>query len=334
MALSQQQTTLIIKLGAMGDFLLALGPFQSIRRAYPQDHLILWTTPAYARVAKLSGLFDEIWAIPRFSSWNMVRLLSWLRNIKRRGVDRIFDLQTSSHTSRYYYGLVLMGWRGDFSGIARGASWRHTRSERNSMHTMDRQKDQLMDAQVQSVPVPNLDFLVASGSRSLGAVEFSELIKNRGQPAYCLIVPGGSQHRPLKRWPVAQWKKICDQLIKRSICPVLIGGPDEKDLRGHFEEFGSGLIDLIGKTSLETLAWIGRSALGAIGNDTGAMHLLALSGCPTLSLFCTRESDPGLCAPRGDYTDVLFAPSLLEISETQVMEHLDALRERAQKKES
>ena len=46
---------LVIKLGALGDFVLATGPFAAIRNAHPDDEIVLLTTATYAEMAEASG---------------------------------------------------------------------------------------------------------------------------------------------------------------------------------------------------------------------------------------------------------------------------------------
>ena len=51
---------LIIKLGALGDFIQALGPMPDIRRHHAGDRITLLTTPRYAELATQTRLFDDI----------------------------------------------------------------------------------------------------------------------------------------------------------------------------------------------------------------------------------------------------------------------------------
>jgi len=84
-------------------------------------------------------------------------------------------------------------------------------------------------------------------------------------------------------------------------------------------------VNLGGKTSFEEIAVLARMALGAIGNDTGPMHLIAASGAPSLVLF-SSESDPDLCAPRpgaqGGKVAVLRKPDLVALSVSEVQSAL------------
>ena len=51
---------LVIKLGALGDFVLATGPFAAIRDAHPDDEIVLLTTAPYTQMGRSCGLFDEV----------------------------------------------------------------------------------------------------------------------------------------------------------------------------------------------------------------------------------------------------------------------------------
>ena len=80
--------------------------------------------------------------------------------------------------------------------------------------------------------------------------------------------------------------------------PVIIGVASEADLGATIKLFCSRAIDLTGKTAIGDVFALARNAAIVIGNDTGPMHLAALSGTPCVILF-GPESDPALTAPRG-----------------------------------
>ncbi|MHA1568253.1 MAG: glycosyltransferase family 9 protein, partial [Alphaproteobacteria bacterium] len=71
--------------------------------------------------------------------------------------------------------------------------------------------------------------------------------------------------------------------------------------------------DLTGRTDFLDIAVLARAAAGAVGNDTGPMHLIAAAGCPALVLF-SHESDPALCAPRGPRVVLLRRPDLARLT--------------------
>lgn len=287
---------LVIKLGALGDFVQALGPFAAIRRYHTDADLTLLTTAPYAPIAEASGLFDAVVATERLPWWRVgawLGLRAWLR---RQAFQRVYDLQTSDRSSALFH-LLAPGPRPEWSGIARGCSHPHANPRRDLLHTIDRQREQLRMAGIAEVPPADLSFLRADVSRF-------------GLPArYALLVPGGSAGRPGKRWPASAYAALAQMLAGRGVGPVILGGKDEATLARDILRDAGGGLSLAGETSLAEIAVLARGAAGAVGNDTGPMHLIAASNCPSVVLF-SGESDPALCAPRGAAVTVLRADPL------------------------
>ena len=110
---------LVIKLGALGDIVLALGPFAAIRRDHPDAYICLLTTPAYAGLLAASPWFDEVRAEARVSLWKPGGWLALRRWLRESAFDRVYDLQTSDR-SGWYFRLMGPGRRPEWSGIAPG----------------------------------------------------------------------------------------------------------------------------------------------------------------------------------------------------------------------
>ncbi|MCA1974798.1 MAG: heptosyltransferase, partial [Caenispirillum sp.] len=51
---------LVVKLGAFGDFVVALAAMTAIRQAHAGAHITLLTTPPFVGLAEASGLFDVV----------------------------------------------------------------------------------------------------------------------------------------------------------------------------------------------------------------------------------------------------------------------------------
>jgi len=300
---------LVIKLGALGDFIQATGPFAAIRRHHQGQRITLLTTKPFEELAKASGLFDAVWIDERPKGADLV---GWLR-LRRRLVDggfaRAYDLQTSGR-STFYYCLFWPGATPEWSGIARGCSHPHANPNRDAMHTVERQTEQLADAGIPGVPPPDVSWAKADISRfDLGG-------------RYALMVPGGAAHRPKKRWPADRFAEVGQALADRDIVPVLLGGAAESALMTDIQARCPKAQNLCGKTSLLELAELGRGAHVALGNDTGPMHLIAAAGCPSVVLF-SGASDPALCAQRGPAVTIVRRPSLSALSPQDVLAELD-----------
>lgn len=296
---------LVIKHGALGDCVLALGPMAAIRRHHPHARLTLLTTPPFVEFFRATRLFDEIWTDPRQGYWAMARRLRAGR------FQRVYDLQTSRR-SGWYFHLMRGAPTPEWSGIARGASHRDRNPKRTQSHTLDRQREQLRAAGIADVPAPDLSWAQA---------DLSAL----GLPArYAMIVPGGSAHRLDKRWTAQGFGAIAARLLARGITPVWVGGRDEAELLDDLHRGLPGSIHAGGRTHLIALASLARGAACALGNDTGPMHMAAVAGAPTLTLF-SQASDPALCAPRGPRAQWLRHEALADLSVDDVWARLEPM---------
>lgn len=293
---------LVIKHGAFGDFILATGPFKAIRTHHPAAHIVLLTTKPYADLARASGWFDEVWIDDRPGLGRPLALWRLARQLRGGRFQRVYDLQTSDRSSLYY--RLLPHPKPDWSGIARGASHPHANPQRDFMHTQERQREQLNMAGIADVPGPDVSWLHGESAPAVPT-------------PFALLVPGGSAHRPGKRWPAAQYIELASRLKARGIAPVLLGAGAEAAL---LEEIAtaSGALNLCGKTGFGEMADLARLATVAIGNDTGPMHLIAAAGCRSVVLF-SHESDPALCAPRGASVTVLRRDPLAALGVDEVL---------------
>ena len=100
----------------------------------------------------------------------------------------MFDLQTSNRSS--YYLKIFQNFDCDTNGIGEYSKTKHLNANRNNMHTIERQKDQLSFSKVKYFRKPNLSWFYKKSNK------FNILGK------YALVVPGGSGKRLNKRIPI------------------------------------------------------------------------------------------------------------------------------------
>jgi ADP-heptose:LPS heptosyltransferase len=295
---------LVIRLGALGDFVLSFPAFADIRAHHRADRITLLTTPPFVSLALDSPWFDQVRVDAKPAWLDPVGL--WRLRQQLHGFDMVYDLQTSRRTSRYF---ALAG-RPPWSGIAHGSAFPHDNPARNDMHTVDRQRDQLARAGVPASVPPDLGWLAAGGPAIA--------------PPYALMVPGTSAaHGGAKRWPTSHYAAVAATLAERGLTPVVLGGLQDFEAASAIERAVPTTVSLAGRTSLQDVAGLASRAAVTIGGDTGPVHLAAMMGCRVVALF-SRFSNPALAAPVGRVT-LVQAESLAELPVARVVAALDGL---------
>jgi len=295
---------LVIKLGALGDFVQAMGPAAAIRAHHQDAEITLLTTAPFAELARAAPYFDRVWIDERARLFDVAGLARLRAKLRVGDFYRVYDLQTSRRSSWYFH-LMGPGQRPQWSGIARGASHPHANPARDLMHTLDRQADQLRMAGIASVPPPDLAWAKHDIARFVLPARF------------VLLVPGGAAHRPEKRWPLANYVALARYIAAQGVAPVIVGGPDESALGAAIEAACASAHDLTGQTSFADIVGLGAAALAAVGNDTGPMHLIVAAGSPATVLY-SSASDPALTQPRGRKVTVLQRNNLAELAVDEV----------------
>jgi ADP-heptose:LPS heptosyltransferase len=301
---ADRQNILIVKLGAFGNIVLSLAPFAAIRRHHATARISVLTSRTYADWLKTFPYFDDVVIDPRPAWWDLATARRLGRILAQRRFDRVYDLQTSTRSSRYFR-LFPAKHRPEWSGIAFGCSHPDRDKRRNALHDTVRQQGQLSQAGISEFPPADLSWCVGDIARFALPADFA------------LLVPGSSPDRLGKRWPVTRYHALAQRLASRGIASVIVGGAAEKGLSAGIP---AG-IDLVGQTSFGDLCDLARAARFAVGNDTGPMHLIAVAGCPSITLF-SDDSNPAQCAPTGPWTRILRRSDLADLPVEAVLKEL------------
>lgn len=300
-----QEHILVIKHGALGDMILATGPFQAIRNRHPNAHITLLTTKPFVKLMSEAPYFNEIWVDTRPLWYKLHEWISIAKMLRKYRFSWVYDLQTSERTGRYFHFFPRP--KPSFSGIAKGASHRHNTPHRITSHTIDRQREQLAIAGITDVPPPNIDWMKGDISAITPPTPFA------------LLVPGGSAHRPEKRWPQEKYIELANTLLGKGFTPVWIGAGAEETLLNELAASTPGSLNYCNKTSYGQLVQLAKKAAFAVGNDTGPMHIIAAAGCRSAVLFNTHASNPALCAPRGEHVSIIAVEDLNTLGISEVL---------------
>lgn len=295
---------LVIKLGAFGGFIQALGPMAAIRKHHKNAQITLLTTKFFEEWAKDCGYFDqiEIDVKPKF-----FHLKSWLtlrKSLNAGGYTRIYDLQNNDRTQLYFN--MLKNPKPEWVGIAKGASHRNISEKRTAGHAFNGHVQTLALAGIKNIKTDPLTWMKAS----ISAYPLKR--------PYVLLLPGCAPEHPEKRWPADKYGRLAKILAKSGFQPVIIGTNEERKATAEIATACPEALDLTAQTSIAQITTLARGAAGAIGNDTGPMHLIGATGCPCLTLF-SKHSDPVKHAPKGINVRVLQTEDLNTLKSEKVL---------------
>lgn len=304
---------LVIKHGALGDFIQALGPMKAIRAHHPGATVTLLTTLPFVSMGRACGYFDNIMTDNRPPWYRAKDWLILFKKLNNGGFDRVYDLQNSDR-SRFYYRMFIK--KPEWVGTARGSSHRNISPSRIEGSAFEGHKHTLALAGIYNTQIDHMDWVQDDPGRfSLTA-------------PYVLLVPGSAPSRPEKQWPAGFYGVLAATLHNWGFQPVIIGTEMEGEQAKIIRNECPGAIDLTGQTILTDLVILGRHAAAAVGNDTGPMHIIAPTGCPSLVLF-SRHSNPLKHAPIGPHVKTLQQEELADLSPEKVTAalNIDGLRQ-------
>ncbi len=291
-----KENILVIKLGALGDFIQALGAMKAIRHHHADAHITLLTTKPFLPLSEKSKYFDKIEIDTRPKFFQIFKWISLKNKLNAAKYSRVYDLQNNDRTGIYF---KLFHPKPEWVGVAKGASHRNISPKRTAGLAFDGHKQTLALAGIDNVEIDTLDWIKSDISHF-----------NLTKP-YALIVSGSAPQHPQKRW--THYAALCEALIEKNNSPVLIGTNAEKETLDYIKRKCPKALNLCGQTKLEDLPALARGAEFSVGNDTGPMHLIAPTGCKTIILF-SGATDPKRHAPLGKNIITIQEENLNDLS--------------------
>ncbi len=263
---------LIIKLGALGDIIMATPIIKQIQHHHCHDKLWLLTTPFFFNLFKNWGGLD-VFALSRQGIFSIPRSLHWIRQHK---FDVLYDIQSNDRTS------ILSA----FSGIPRRVG-NHPRFPYHihpaephvgQCHAFERYNQILASANIP--PAPQRPWL----PKDKHAASFVKSWLNKNNffgKKLVLLHAGSSARHPEKRWP--HFGELAKALERQSYKILWIGGKDDIETNRKLStQIG---FDASNAFEILQLAELGKQACFAVTNDSAPMHILSCSMIPVYGLF-------------------------------------------------
>ncbi|MGI9213453.1 MAG: glycosyltransferase family 9 protein [Methylococcaceae bacterium] len=303
---------LIIRLGAMGDVIMATGLISALRARYPEAHIDWLTESTYADLLNHHPQLDGLILWPR-AYWRdlgrqgrYVTVLSEARTLIQRLRNNRYDLVLDVH------GLLKSGvWAWLAGGVLRVGLGSREGSQWLMTETLDRHSDSpLMGKEYRKLAAhlgaETSDFLPQVSIAPDDTALATQLLQAHGIK-HRPVVFAPFTTRPQKHWFRDRWLALAADLSRTSQCRViLLGGPGDADEARHWAERGGDhLVNLVGQTRLGVAAALIAQARVLVGVDTGLTHLAMVLNIPTVALFGSTR--PYL-TPHHPRASVLYQP--------------------------
>ena len=307
---------LVIRGGAIGDFILTLPAIAALRKNFPDAYLEVLGYPHIAQLALAGGLVDRVESIGAralagffarkgelaeelvdyFSEFDLI--ISYLYD-----PDQIF----STNVARCTQAQFITG--------------PHRPNERTTVHATQLYLKPLERLAIfDADPIPRLR--ISSNSNPA-----SPLFRNatgQGIERIVALHPGsGGEH---KNWPEAKWAELLQNLINNTPFNfLLVGGEAEGErLQRLAAALPPARVRVAQSRPLSELAQMLQQCAGFIGHDSGISHLAAAVGLPGLILW--GETTEEIWRPPSDKMIVLRHPDgLADLPVTSVLDKIALL---------
>lgn len=306
---------LIIRGGAIGDFILTLPIFEALRSRWPQVDIEVL---GYSHVAALAvgrrhassvrNVGDAAWA-PLFSAGGD------LTDSQRRwlaGFDTLISVWPDAG------GVIADNLRS--SGGRAVVSVNPMPPAGNTLHVVEFMARQCAGAGLpDGHPEPHL---YPSERDRWWAERFMRVSRAGEQPLLGLAPGSGS---PRKNWPASKYADLARYWVSRRGGNVLmLAGPADEDAARAFTAAmdGTPFVSLEGEDLPRVAAALERCEI-YVGNDSGPTHMAAAVRTPTVALF--GPTDPAVWAPRAPRVRVVATEDrLAELSVDEVIAQVEA----------
>jgi len=276
---------LVIRGGAIGDFILTLPAFAALRQRFPEAHLEVLGYPHIVQLAEAGGLVNRIEAI------------------EARGLAGFFarNGELSKDLGDYFSKFnIIISYLYDPDEIFKTNIARCSPAQ---FIVGPHRPDESARHHATEVFLKPLERLAIFGADQVPRL--SLVVEEAAQPTGSMIAlhPGSGSER--KNWPEARWKELLFGLANdKSLNLLLVGGEAEgEQLEKYAELLPADRVRVARNVPLKELARQLKDCAGFIGHDSGITHLAAAVGLPTLALWA--DTSVSIWRPLGNNVVIL-----------------------------
>jgi heptosyltransferase-3 len=277
----KQGKMLVIRGGAIGDFILTLPAIAALRQTFPQTHLELLGYSKVAELARAAGLIDGF------------------RSIEARPLARFFarNAKLDEEWSDYFESFnVIFSYLYDPDEIFKTNIGRASRAQ---FIQGQHRPNETEDLHATAVFLKPLERFAIYDADPVPKLSLPKALHGQWLAAH----PGSGSDK--KNWPPAKWKGFLSGILEYPDANILLisGEAEGQRVQEMAQAFESDRIRLAHNLPLVELASLLAGSKTFVGHDSGITHIAAALEIPAVVLWGPSKDD--IWRPLGPHVQIL-----------------------------
>lgn len=299
----EEKKILIMKLGALGDVILAGPSLRMLRKKFPEAHLSLLVDSRFSPIVSGCPYLNEVLPFDRGKGRSWIWLARLAKRLRREAFDISIDLQNTKRThlvaffagipNRYGFRRGVFGWLLNHPDL----TFRTPDSPiRHQFRILSRVGINRFEEKLELWPDSESEAEILGWFQEKGISPEEKIVG---------LAIGSSPRWPTKRWPIEYFRSLAERLTQELGCRiVLIGSGKDQALAREFTRDTKRILNGVGKTSVGELVSLIKHLGVLVTGDTAPLHIASALDVPTVALF--GPTDPRRHLVAGNGTTVLM----------------------------
>jgi heptosyltransferase II len=291
---------LIIKLGAIGDVVMALPLIPAIKSSKPHTHITWVCGKSVAPIMQMVHGIDRLVVVDDTAilTGSLFARLKEIAGLWMALSGKAYDLIINAYQDKRYRILTLpLKYTNYASFMGDKPGHKFIKGRYHGVEFVRLYNPEVSPEEVLRYP----DIALPLQAPILDSIDFHA-------SKHVIIAAGGAKNilndDDLRRWNIDSYVALARELNSKGYKIILTGAENDSWVSQHFDNIP--LYDLIGKTSLPDLLYLLSKVDLLITHDTGILHLAKLTKTKTIGLF--GPVDPRERVGKSDPVSIIWEP--------------------------